>query len=93
MERRKVLQALGAKLILTDGAMGMGRIDRTCGGKWSRKIRIIMCCCNSSKNPANPEIHVKTTGPEIWDDTNGNVDALGRRHRNRRHHHRYFAVL
>ncbi|QCO70648.1 cysteine synthase A [Buchnera aphidicola] len=75
IERRKLLQALGAKLILTDGKYGMK-------GAISKANDIVSC--NSSKyfllkqfeNPANPEIHETTTGPEIWNDTNGNLDVL-----------------
>jgi cysteine synthase len=75
MERRKVLQALGAKLILTDGAMGMGAsIERAEEMVASNPDRYVLL--QQFQNPANPEIHVKTTGPEIWDDTAGNVDAL-----------------
>ncbi|QCI22531.1 cysteine synthase A [Buchnera aphidicola] len=76
IERKKLLQALGAKLILTDGKYGMK-------GAISKANDIVSC--NSSKyfllkqfeNPANPEIHEITTGPEIWNDTkNGNLDVL-----------------
>jgi cysteine synthase len=75
MERRKVLQALGAKLILTDGAMGMGAsIERAEEMVASNPDHYVLL--QQFQNPANPEIHVKTTGPEIWDDTEGNVDAL-----------------
>ncbi len=75
MERRKVLQALGAKLILTDGAMGMGAsIERAEELVASNPDHYVLL--QQFQNPANPEIHVKTTGPEIWDDTEGNVDAL-----------------
>jgi cysteine synthase A len=75
MERRKVLQALGAKLILTDGAMGMGAsIERAEEMVAQDPNHYVLL--QQFQNPANPEIHVKTTGPEIWDDTNGNVDAL-----------------
>ena len=44
--------------------------------KWWRPTRSATCCCSSSRIPANPEIHVRTTGPEIWDDTDGTVDVL-----------------
>jgi cysteine synthase len=75
MERRKVLQALGAKLILTDGAMGMGAsIERAEELVASNPDHYVLL--QQFQNPANPDIHVKTTGPEIWDDTQGNVDAL-----------------
>jgi len=75
LERRKVLQALGAKLILTDGALGMGAsIERAEQMVASDPERYILL--QQFQNPANPEIHFKTTGPEIWEDTNGNVDVL-----------------
>jgi cysteine synthase A len=75
MERRKVLQALGANLILTDGAMGMGAsIERAEEMVASDPDRYVLL--QQFQNPANPDIHVKTTGPEIWEDTQGQVDAL-----------------
>jgi cysteine synthase A len=75
IERRKVLKALGAKLILTDGAMGMGAsIERAEEMVATDPDRYVLL--QQFQNPANPEIHFKTTGPEIWDDTEGNVDAL-----------------
>jgi cysteine synthase A len=75
IERRKVLKALGAKLVLTDGALGMGAsIERAEQMVATDPDRYILL--QQFQNPANPEIHVKTTGPEIWDDTGGNVDAL-----------------
>ena len=75
IERRKVLKALGAKLILTDGALGMGAsIERAEEMVATDPDRYVLL--QQFQNPANPEIHVKTTGPEIWEDTEGNVDAL-----------------
>ena len=75
MERRKVLKALGAKLILTDGALGMGAsIERAEEMVAADPERYVLL--QQFQNPANPEIHFKTTGPEIWEDTQGNVDAL-----------------
>src|SRR5271170_5852729 len=75
MERRKVLRALGANLILTDGAMGMrASIERAEEMVASDPDRYVLL--QQFQNPANPEIHFKTTGPEIWDDTEGRVDAL-----------------
>jgi cysteine synthase A len=75
IERRKVLKALGAKLILTDGALGMGAsIERAEQMVEAEPDRYVLL--QQFVNPANPEIHVKTTGPEIWEDTDGNVDAL-----------------
>src|SRR5579871_767308 len=75
LERRKVLKALGAKLILTDGALGMGAsIDRAEEMVASDPDRFVLL--QQFQNPANPEIHFRTTGPEIWADTEGGVDAL-----------------
>jgi cysteine synthase len=75
VERRKVLKALGANLILTDGAEGMaGSIEKAEQMVASDPRRFIML--HQFKNPANPEIHVRTTGPEIWEDTEGGIDVL-----------------
>lgn len=75
IERRKVLKALGANLILTDGALGMGAsIERAEEMVAADPDRYVLL--QQFQNPANPEIHLKTTGPEIWEDTQGNVDAL-----------------
>jgi cysteine synthase A len=75
IERRRVLAALGANLILTPGAEGMkGAISRAEEIASSDPKRWFLP--QQFKNPANPEIHEKTTGPEIWNDTNGGVDVL-----------------
>jgi cysteine synthase A len=75
VERRKVLKALGAKLILTDGSQGMSAsITRAEEMVASDPDRYVLL--QQFKNPANPEIHFRTTGPEIWNDTKGNVDVL-----------------
>lgn len=75
MERRKVLKALGANLVLTPGAKGMGgAIAEAEGIAASDPDRYLLL--HQFKNPANPAIHFKTTGPEIWDDTDGDVDVL-----------------
>jgi cysteine synthase A len=75
VERRRVLEFLGARLELTDGAAGMsGAIARAEQIVASDPGRYVML--QQFKNPANPEIHVKTTGPEIWDDTEGAMDVL-----------------
>ncbi len=75
MERRKVLKLLGAKIILTDGALGMGasveRAEQIVASDPQRWVLL-----QQFRNPANPEIHFKTTGPEIWDDTGGKIDVL-----------------
>jgi cysteine synthase A len=75
LERRKVLRALGAKLILTDGALGMrASIERAEQMVAADPDHYVLL--QQFKNPANPEIHFKTTGPEIWEETQGNVDVL-----------------
>ncbi len=75
VERRKVLAALGATLVLTDGALGMkGSIAKAEEFVASDPKRFLLL--QQFKNPANPEIHFRTTGPEIWDDTEGAVDVL-----------------
>jgi len=75
IERRKVLKALGANLVLTDGAEGMA------GSIWKAEDIVASdpdrwVLLQQFKNPANPEIHFRTTGPEIWDDTDGKIDVL-----------------
>ena len=75
LERRKVLKALGAKLILTSGAEGMNAAIKRCEEMVaSDPDRYIML--HQFKNPAHPDIHFKTTGPEIWEDTEGAIDVL-----------------
>lgn len=74
MERRGLLRALGANLVLTPAVEGMR-------GAIARAEELAASTPNSwiphqFENPANPAIHEKTTGPEIWDDTQGNVDAI-----------------
>lgn len=74
-ERRMVLKALGANIVLTDGKLGMkGSIEEAEKIKESDPDRYVLL--QQFKNPANPVIHEKTTGPEIWDDTDGGVDAV-----------------
>ena len=75
IERRRVLAALGATLILTPGAEGMkGAIQQAEALAASDPKRYFLP--QQFKNPANPAIHEKTTGPEIWNDTDGGIDAL-----------------
>ncbi len=75
IERRKVLIALGATLVLTEGSAGMaGSIGKAEEIANSDRRRFVML--HQFRNPANPEIHFRTTGPEIWDDTGGAVDVL-----------------
>ena len=75
IERRKVLAAFGADLVLTPGLEGMkGAIKKAEEIAASDPGRYFMP--QQFKNPANPAIHEKTTGPEIWNDTEGEVDVL-----------------
>ena len=74
IERRKLLEMLGAEIMLTSGALGMmGAVEKA--------AEIAKSIPNSFMprqfdNPANPAIHTKTTGPEIWHDTDGNIDIF-----------------
>jgi cysteine synthase A len=75
MERRKVLVALGAKLVLTPGSVGMkgavAKSEELVASDPGHYVPV-----RQFDNPANPAIHESTTGPEIWDDTDGAVDVL-----------------
>ena len=75
VERRKVLKALGANLILTEGNQGMaGSIEKAEEMVRSDPSRFIML--QQFRNPANPEVHFQTSGPEVWEDTDGTVDIF-----------------
>jgi cysteine synthase len=75
IERRRLLKAFGAELILTEGPKGIK-------GSIAKAEEIVASdpkkywAIEQFKNPANPEIHFRTTGPEIWNDTDGKVDVL-----------------
>jgi cysteine synthase A len=75
VERRKLLVAYGAKLVLTEGAKGMplaiARAEQIVNGDPERYVLL-----QQFENPANPAIHEATTGPEIWEDTDGKVDIF-----------------
>ncbi|HET8546658.1 MAG TPA: cysteine synthase A [Bryobacteraceae bacterium] len=75
IERRKVLKILGSNLLLTDGSLGMKgaitKAEQIAAGDPDRYVLL-----QQFNNPANPDIHYRTTGPEIWEDTNGTIDVL-----------------
>ena len=74
VERQKIMRALGAEVVLTDGKLGMsGAIDKA--NELSKSIPESFVA-GQFINPANPEIHKKTTGPEIYADTDGKVDIF-----------------
>lgn len=75
LERRKLLTAYGARLELTEGRLGMtGAVNRAKEIAASDRDRYVLL--QQFVNPANPQIHHDTTGPEIWNDTDGEVDVL-----------------
>lgn len=74
LERRKVLVAFGAELVLTPGAQGMkGAMAKA---EELAKADPTLHLMRQFENPANPAIHEKTTGPELWDDTDGEIDVF-----------------
>lgn len=73
VERRQVMKALGANIVLTEPAKGMkGAIEKA--QEIAQDDNFVLL--QQFDNPANPEIHEKTTGPEIWQDTNGEIDVF-----------------
>ncbi len=75
IERRKLLLAYGAKLVLTEGAKGMaGAVAKAEEIAATDPSRFVLL--QQFRNPANPAIHETTTGPEIWQDTDGRIDVL-----------------
>jgi cysteine synthase A len=74
MERRKILSIFGANIILTPGAKGIKGAIEEAERIAASSPKYFMP--QQFKNPANPEIHFKTTGPEIWEQTNGGIDVL-----------------
>jgi cysteine synthase len=75
LERRQVMTALGANLVLTDGSLGMkgaiARAEELVAADPARRLML-----QQFSNPANPAIHERTTGPEIWRDTDGSIDIF-----------------
>jgi cysteine synthase A len=75
LERRKVLKVFGANLVLTEGSKGMNGAIAT-AEKMLEEDPDRFVLLQQFQNPANPQIHFETTGPEIWEDTEGKIDVL-----------------
>ena len=74
IERRKLLLGYGAKIVLTEGAKGMkGAIEKAAELEKETENAVVL---GQFVNPANPDVHYRTTGPEIWEDTEGTVDIF-----------------
>ncbi len=74
LERRSLLKALGATLVLTPGALGMqGAVEQARQIVQENNNALML---QQFQNPANPQIHAETTAQELWDDTDGNIDAI-----------------
>ncbi|MCH5163280.1 MAG: cysteine synthase A [Clostridiales bacterium] len=74
IERRQLISAYGAEIVLTDGSKGMrGAVEKARELAAATPDSFIP---NQFENPSNPDVHYRTTGPEIWRDTDGNIDAL-----------------
>ena len=74
IERRKLLKGYGAQIVLTEGAKGMkGAIEKAAELEREMENAVVL---GQFVNEANPEVHYKTTGPEIWEDTEGTVDLF-----------------
>lgn len=74
IERRKLLLSYGAEIVLTEGAKGMaGAIEKAEELQKERENSVVL---GQFANPANPDAHYRTTGPEIWEDTDGKVDVF-----------------
>lgn len=76
LERRQLMKAFGANLIITDAAAGGIKLSIETAEKYVAESPETRWMPSQFDNPANPDIHFNTTGPEIWEDTNGEIDIL-----------------
>lgn len=91
IERRQLMKAYGAELVLSDGSKGMsGAIEKA---NELAKLYPNSFIAGQFANPANPKAHFETTGPEIYEDTEGNVDVFVAGVGTRRYNHRCWQVL